>query len=811
VAAMTILEKIAKIADLINQEIFGARQTRISSPKVRNALFEILVDSTTSFENFKEVYENLIALLEEKYESVVDLLVSMLADSLQNLTGVKDYPFNLEVKHPDSFPEDAYNLVVRSSRIDTTNVAPFFTDFEPPNISPQKLEEVKEYVKAFAAYCARDANCAEQKLFTLTLDLCLLRNLEKTNSKREVAYTFYGDLIQALGLNQRHQLARDLAVAGVQASFSDGLTELGYLIMVRVCNNSDNPIRAICFAIGLHELVRKKGRVSENLHRDLYYESIKTARSLRNSVLATFIYNNVPADINSTFTSRQAFANVYCYALANNFDQSLPNIAFAFLDNHITEIETAGPSLLTSWLVLMFRIKHEHNRYIVDLAALDGYIDRLKSKLEPSYYQKYENALFGDLAKVKVELAAALVKLAAAREKLDYVTENAYAYGIAHRVFVLSVEQKEIDGYLLSMIVKSDFSLVFKPRTPFSGVRMVKFTDEYRTPDELIAKVKELPDSEVLWLGCDRKMVCPLYFKDGQFRFLETPEWSMQQTISFAAQLNIYLNPPSDLSSGGFGVSELEHVLSFTRLELGDINNLLVVKDFELSNFPHNLILTPNGFVIDLAPVTNIMSLEWLFSRSPQTLSKTYTKSAWIPLENTSMEFHLIAHRLEPTFVRYGVKRIEEPIPKTALNANLNILVAHGDNHISNLPAVHVTQQGNDLTIFNLKAIIGDGDILVLFICHAGSQSRSNLQNQSKSIVKEYLQSGYACVIAPFWALHVDVPPVWLPEFLSKIENGETVAASVWKANLKVKEIYKTPKAYACLHFYGDPFFKMGG
>jgi hypothetical protein len=143
------------------------------------------------------------------------------------------------------------------------------------------------------------------------------------------------------------------------------------------------------------------------------------------------------------------------------------------------------------------------------------------------------------------------------------------------------------------------------------------------------------------------------------------------------------------------------------------------------------------------------------------------------------------------------------------LRTNLNILVAHEDDQISNLPAVHLTQQGTDITIFNLKAIVGNGDILVLFICYSGSQSKGILQNQSRSVIKEYLQSGYSCVIAPFWALHVDVPPIWLPEFLRNIESGSSVATSVWKANLKVREIFKTPKAYTCLHIYGDPFFKM--
>ena len=69
------------------------------------------------------------------------------------------------------------------------------------------------------------------------------------------------------------------------------------------------------------------------------------------------------------------------------------------------------------------------------------------------------------------------------------------------------------------------------------------------------------------------------------------------------------------------------------------------------------------------------------------------------------------------------------------------------------------------------------------------------------SIVHGYCQTGEE---------YFNKGSLWLPEFLSQIENSQNVAEAVFRANKKVSTIFNTPKAYACLHLYGNPLLKIG-
>ena len=76
-------------------------------------------------------------------------------------------------------------------------------------------------------------------------------------------------------------------------------------------------------------------------------------------------------------------------------------------------------------------------------------------------------------------------------------------------------------------------------------------------------------------------------------------------------------------------------------------------------------------------------------------------------------------------------------------------------------------------------------------------------------MVKKYLAKGYEAVVAPFWALNIEIPPVWLPAFFDAIEQNNSISEAVFKANKAVYNIYPTPSAWACMHLYGNPFFRI--
>jgi hypothetical protein len=810
---MDSIEKIIKLSNLINEEIFAQKHVKVSSPDIKGKLAELLEESTISFENFQKIFSNLFPILEEKYESVVDMLISMLLEGFNNLTSILISPPTKQWKTPPAvFPKVLYESIIERLGIDINVILPFSLNFNLTFIPTENLEGLRTAILAALLNCVRDQDCTETNLIRLSIDLCLLRNLQKISLETELAYTLYGNMLQSLANKERYQLSRDLASAAVLASFEDTLAELGYNIMTRVYNNSRSPIRALCFAISLQYLNSKKGRISEDLFRDLYVEALKIARNLGSPYLAGIIFRNIPDLFKTTFHDRNLITNLYCSVLINHYDQSLPATVLEFLKKNLSEVESSDTSVILPWLVMLLRIKNDYQLNQVILGEIEGYIERLKSKVNVQAYEKYENALFEDLQSLKAQLAVALLKLTDTRDKLNFITENKYAFSVAHRILILSFEQQDVEGYLLTMLLKSDSSIVFKPDRPAETSGTIKFVDRFDSPDVSIQKIRILPTSTLLWLGCANKKVLPMAHDQHQFLFLAATRWDLDASEKFTSNLDslsLAVRPGAHPQDYLEEEANLQKQLGFSRLDLHGCENLLIIKDIELSDFPHNLILNKNGFAISQGPLTNIMSIEWLFTRPVKILRKDCTKAAWIPLENTSFEFHLIASKLAKTFGEYNVIQTGDPIPKSPLTSNLNIVIAHGSNQISNLPAVHLLHDGSELTIFNLRKIIGNGDILILFVCHAGSQTKGLFQNQSRSVVKEYLQNGYSCVVAPFWALHVDIPPIWLPEFLQSLENGDMISKAVWKANMKVRDTYNTPKAYACLHLYGNPFLRI--
>jgi CHAT domain-containing protein len=101
------------------------------------------------------------------------------------------------------------------------------------------------------------------------------------------------------------------------------------------------------------------------------------------------------------------------------------------------------------------------------------------------------------------------------------------------------------------------------------------------------------------------------------------------------------------------------------------------------------------------------------------------------------------------------------------------------------------------------------GNILILFVCHSGSMKKALFREKILSLAKVFFNKGYRAVIAPFWSLHISVPPVWLPAFLTSLKGEMAVSEAVFSANSKVYETNKNPGAWACLHLYGDPYLKV--
>ena len=246
----------------------------------------------------------------------------------------------------------------------------------------------------------------------------------------------------------------------------------------------------------------------------------------------------------------------------------------------------------------------------------------------------------------------------------------------------------------------------------------------------------------------------------------------------------------------------------FFRLDLIEgTTPLLIVMDMDLAGFPHNLLLNKQGDLIhEKQPVANILSTEWYIRYTNHVkLTKGFLKSIWLPIEGGDFVLNHLFGKLEDSLTTQNFNVLKSIEPTNPINADLNIICAHGANDIALKQVIFP----DNTPRLNLDKYLANGKVLIFFVCHSGSVSSTPFENSISSIVKRYIAKGYSSVIAPFWALHIDIPPIWLPAFLNSLEKGDSIINAVYEANMAVKEVYPTLAAWCCLHLYGDPHLSL--
>jgi hypothetical protein len=187
--------------------------------------------------------------------------------------------------------------------------------------------------------------------------------------------------------------------------------------------------------------------------------------------------------------------------------------------------------------------------------------------------------------------------------------------------------------------------------------------------------------------------------------------------------------------------------------------------------------------------------LEWLNKRIHSEIeSRNFDKAIYIPIEGGDLTINMLYEFLLDTIEKYDIRKTTSIVGGSPLDSTINIVSSHGDINISSNEFIYPNDSS---VVHNLDGILGSGKILILLVCHSGSATEHFFRNEISTIVKRYLVNGYEAVIAPFWSLHINVPPIWLPVFLEELEKGNEIPnprslglyASLWKSVLQALTI----------------------
>lgn len=690
----------------------------------------------------------------------------------------------------------------------------------------------KDYIRVMNFLMNGIANkdtLSEDDIENVMLNLTFARSILRSLGQPELFYFFIGTFFDSLYKDENYQLSRDIAEACLLCGHKDGLEDLAYFQAFKAYANTGSAIPALHYGICSLKASLSKGFAYDHHVRNLIWGLVKFYRDIELYPWAIKTFETKPKGLKFPSYDEHSLAhtNFLTHLLLRN--ESLPYAISEYLDRHREDIIGGGESEVLPWLHTLRMIVYTYPESLSGIDSCKSYIEIFSRIVSPERLKKYQDIATGSsLDNLITHLKKSLVKLASTRNEIDFATDNTFARMISNSLIQKSFKKSSSEGYLYSMIINSDYSLRFKSKesTSVADIKSLRanFSEAYYTPQEIIDFIKQLNNHSIVWLGSNEGYVLPLVYKEGGFIFCNNSMYPNDGLKKwFAGNVDTLPLEHDKIIAGGLKANkdvadfmkeeqELSESLSFTSLENDDLRNILVVKDYELSQFPHNLMTnSKREFYASKTPIMNIMSLEWLIDRtkSGHKELETLTKGIWIPTEVGDFTLNYLYSYIETTLSKNGFAEEKKLLPSKPLDNDINIIAAHGDQSINTFPALYAKGVTESFSIVKLNRIIGPGKILILFVCHSGSMRPDFLRNRIATMIRDYLKAGYEAIIAPFWALDISIPKYWLPQFLESIEKGKTVMDAVFDGNMKVKEVFPTPKAYACLHAYGNPFFKL--
>ena len=252
--------------------------------------------------------------------------------------------------------------------------------------------------------------------------------------------------------------------------------------------------------------------------------------------------------------------------------------------------------------------------------------------------------------------------------------------------------------------------------------------------------------------------------------------------------------------------------LRFSSLPTGPT---VLIPDTELQAFPPNLLYVNGEFAGRSQPMSSAPSVAWLAAARPIGLIGDGRICAWIPTDpsNSAMTtLSIMAHRLAPTFEKYGIAVDHaRALPTSLAGASVVLIAAHGSVHPEGRYFQVVTDEdGFRATAVALAHALRNVGLVILFVCSGGRLDKHPAADTTIGLARQVLDRGSCAVIGSPWPLNSAVPAYWLPEFLSHWTKGETLAEANFKANRTVDAVFAlNPADGLAMTVFGDPLLRF--
>ncbi|SHM43404.1 hypothetical protein [Flavobacterium chilense] len=675
---------------------------------------------------------------------------------------------------------------------------------------------------------SKQLNWTREMVDGTMMQLTFLRQILGSLHNIELLYHAVGLFIDRLTSSEYYQAGRDIAEEIIISSYKDGMPELGYFNSFRLYSNVGSIHAALLYAnLSITSILNKPAPYSEKYIKEIIWQGIKFFRNVKLYPWAAKIYREIPVELIYTGHERRSLDHSYFTLLLMMLEPSLPPKLLDYMHKEREKIISGGINEALPWLLTLYNVRRLYPNADFGVTGFGFFLSIFELIVPSETIKKYKDIIEGVSEELKKHLKESLVKLNETRNTTDFVYDNEIAIRISNRLIEYSKKNQDAPAFLLSMMLKSDYSILFKQKESkklapliLPEINVDSLESLYENKDSFLQAFPVNISKSMNWLGFSEGKLYQLQLFNNEYKFSSLYDWNHDEYKELLnSNFFVDLSFDDTIKDKG-GVRQIspeefdeEEKNMAKKLSIGKIQvdehaeEVYIVKDMELSSYPHNLLLNEKGdFIAKNIPITNVLSTEWLLQTNGfQPLPADFSKSIWIPIESGDYPLSYLFSNIEKTLQDNSFKVFKEVELTEPLSSDINIVCSHGAKDISETQIVF---QENTAT-YDLNSVIGKGKILIFFVCYSGSMKTEFFRNNITSMVKRFIAQGYESVIAPYWALDVTIPRYWLPEFLESLDRGLTTSQAMFNANRKVYAQYPTPAAWGCLHLYGNPNLKI--
>lgn len=780
----------------------------------------ILKIESLETEEFRLQHFTLSELLHQQGHQCLPLLCVILEHGLRRAVNIPTFTANEKPKA--ELGSDDFGVIVERCLLAQPSSGVRILTYKLPSLTPWTpkviLPRVVEMLEYFALTPLEDEYLTSE-MATLGNLLGMSRELTRQTGELHETYVQFEAALERIGRDGYQQLARDYAEEAIICARADGYSEYGHYCRFSLASFQQNPIDAAIHGCLLVAALSRRSKVPEDFKYRVLNAAFTFLRNSRFYEAAIRVYHSIIGLDYLDSYARQKIDTAYLNLLLNSNPQEAIFAANNYAVENLEKIKDFGNASAVPWLVLISNLKlvfpNDFASYS-GLLVLEQHIDATLPSQEADFIR---DSILPGRKNTKKLLVVALNKLHLTRNKNDHAHEINRLQPTAASLLETSLKIGDLEGILLAHRVMSDGSIAFElseglPRQALSrhdSLSLNQFKGKNELYFEHVKKqLLQHEDYRYLWLGFAGEQLYYVLHEDGRFVAHGTiPEidkntifgWLQKKLPSFGFNDSPNTNGPW-VTREDIWRSESEDIrLNLPKLYLpNSTKRTLVFCDTAIACFPHNFIAEPTDGPLHQA-ICNPLSLDKYLHFESLKLDLSEI-SIWAPLESDDTAILLAHGRLLQHLDNYSLIKSEELIPYFERQTDIKAFICHGGRSES---GGFTGLYPSDDKKYVSSAILGEGKVAILFICHGAHVSSDIYARSFQTLTKTLLMAGYETVIAPSWSLNVVIPGPWMERFMESLKSGGNIVDACLHANDRIKSIYPVESAWAAMHIFGNP------